>query len=128
LKSQVERSRSVPVLLLFGYKVTRMEWLQLGNIFLRSGTIPLQKKSMGRSRSVPSPLAQLALPSVRSSSRASLCNQTKNRAALFQFTLQPNKKQSRFVQAYQTQNRAATFLESGIERLYSTWLLNQTLP
>jgi hypothetical protein len=43
LKSQVERSRSVPVLLLFGYKVTRMEWLQLGNILLRSGTIPLQK-------------------------------------------------------------------------------------
>jgi hypothetical protein len=43
LKSQVERSRSVPVLLLFGYKITRMEWLQLGNILLRSGTIPLQK-------------------------------------------------------------------------------------
>jgi hypothetical protein len=43
LKSQVERNRSVLVLLLFGYKVTRMEWLQLGNILLRSGTIPLQK-------------------------------------------------------------------------------------
>jgi hypothetical protein len=43
LKSQVERNRSVPVLLLFGYKVTRTEWLQLGNILLRSGTIPLQK-------------------------------------------------------------------------------------
>jgi hypothetical protein len=43
LKSQVERSRSVSVLLLFGYKVTRTEWLQLGNILLRSGTIPLQK-------------------------------------------------------------------------------------
>jgi hypothetical protein len=45
LKSQVERSRSVPVLLLFGYKVTRTEWLQLGNILLRSGTIPLQKNN-----------------------------------------------------------------------------------
>jgi hypothetical protein len=43
LKSQVERSRSVPVLFLFGYKVTRTEWLQLGNILLRSRTIPLQK-------------------------------------------------------------------------------------
>jgi hypothetical protein len=43
LKSQVERNRSVPILLLFGYKVTRTEWLQLGNILLRSGTIPLQK-------------------------------------------------------------------------------------
>jgi hypothetical protein len=43
LESQVERSRSVPVLLLFGYKLTRTEWLQLGNILLRSGTIPLQK-------------------------------------------------------------------------------------
>jgi hypothetical protein len=43
LKSQVERNRFVPVLLLFGYKVTRTEWLQLGNILLRSGTIPLQK-------------------------------------------------------------------------------------
>jgi hypothetical protein len=43
LKSQVEWSRSVPVLLLFGYKGTRTEWLQLGNIILRSRTIPLQK-------------------------------------------------------------------------------------
>jgi hypothetical protein len=43
LKSQVERNRSVPVLLLFGYKGTRTEWLQLGNILLRSETIPLQK-------------------------------------------------------------------------------------
>jgi hypothetical protein len=43
LKSQVERSHSVPVLLLFGYKGTRTELLQLGNILLRSGTIPLQK-------------------------------------------------------------------------------------
>jgi hypothetical protein len=43
LKSQVERNRSVPVLLLFGYKVTRTKWLQLGNILLKSGTIPLQK-------------------------------------------------------------------------------------
>jgi hypothetical protein len=43
LKSQIERNRSVPVLLLFGYKVIRTEWLQLGNILLRSGTIPLQK-------------------------------------------------------------------------------------
>jgi hypothetical protein len=32
-----------PVLLLFGYKGTRTEWLQLGNILLGSGTIPLQK-------------------------------------------------------------------------------------
>jgi hypothetical protein len=43
LKSQVERNRSVPVLLLFGYKETRTEWLHLGNILLRSRTIPLQK-------------------------------------------------------------------------------------
>jgi hypothetical protein len=43
LKSQVEQSCSVLVLLLFGYKVTRTEWLQLENILLRSGTIPLQK-------------------------------------------------------------------------------------
>jgi hypothetical protein len=43
LKSQVERNHSVLVLLLFGYKVTRTEWLKLGNILLRSGTIPLQK-------------------------------------------------------------------------------------
>jgi hypothetical protein len=43
LKSQVERNRFVTVLLLFGYKVIRTGWLQLGNILLRSGTIPLQK-------------------------------------------------------------------------------------
>jgi hypothetical protein len=46
---------------------------------------------------------------------------------MFQFTLQPNKKQSRSVPAYQTQNRAASFLESGMKRLRFTWLLNQTL-
>jgi hypothetical protein len=44
---------------------------------------------------------------------SSLCNQT---------------KQSRSVLAYQTQNRAAPFLESGMEQLRSSWLLNQTLP
>jgi hypothetical protein len=80
---------------------------------------------MGRSRSVSNPLPHLALPSVRSSSRASLCNQTKNRAAPFQFTLKPKKKRSRSVPAYQTQNRAAPFLESGMERLRSTWLLTK---
>jgi hypothetical protein len=83
---------------------------------------------MGRSRSVPSPLAQLALASVRSSSHASLFNQKKDGATLFQFIVQPNKKQSRSVLAYQTQNRVAPFLESGMEQLHSTWLLNQTLP
>ena len=82
LKSQVERSRSVPVLLLFGYKGTRTEWLQLG-IFSSDPEPFRSKKSTGRSRSVPD---------------------------------------------YQTQNRAAPFLESGMERLRSTWLLNQTLP
>jgi hypothetical protein len=44
------------------------------------------------------------------------------------FTLQPNKKQSRSVPDYQPPNRATLFLESGMERLRSTWLLNQTLP
>jgi hypothetical protein len=43
LRSQVEQNCSIPVLLLFGYNVTRTEWLQLENILLRSGTIPLQK-------------------------------------------------------------------------------------
>jgi hypothetical protein len=43
------------------------------------------------------------------------------------FTLQPNKKQNRSVPDYQTQNRAAPFLKSEMERLRSTWLLNQTL-
>jgi hypothetical protein len=61
---------------------------------------------MGRSRSVPIPLSQ---------SRS------------VPLTLQPNKKQNRSVPDYQTQNRAAPFLESGMERLRSTWLLNQTL-
>jgi hypothetical protein len=43
LKSQVERSRFVPVLLLFGYIVTRTEWLQLGPVRLyrnKPGFIP----------------------------------------------------------------------------------------
>jgi hypothetical protein len=61
---------------------------------------------MGRSHSVPIPLSQ---------SRS------------VPFTLQPNKKQNRSVPDYQTQNRATPFLESGMERLRSTWLLNQTL-
>jgi hypothetical protein len=105
LKSQVEWNRCVSVLLLFGYKGTRTEWLQLGNILLRSGTILLQK-STGRCRSVLIPLSQ-------------------SRSA--PFTLQPNKKQSRSVPDYQTQNRSVPFLESEIKRLRSIWLLNQTL-
>jgi hypothetical protein len=84
--------------LLFGYKGTRMEWLQLGNILLRSGTIP-PKKSTGWSRSILIPLSQ---------SRS------------VPFTLQPNKKQNHSVPDYQIQNRAAPFLESGMERLRST--------
>jgi hypothetical protein len=79
LKSQVERSRSVPVLLLFGYKVTRTEWLQSENILLRSGTIPLQKNQLDGAAPFPA----------RSHSHAlfrSLCNQTKNRAVPFKIT------------------------------------------
>jgi hypothetical protein len=77
------------------------------------------------------PLCWFAQPSHLSAGPGSvlrLFNQTKDGAVLFQFTLQPNKKQSRSVPVYQTQNRAAPFLESGMERLRSTWLLNQTLP
>jgi hypothetical protein len=105
LKSPVERNRSVLVLLLFGYKVIKTDWLQLGNILLRSGTIPLQK--INRTEPLRSQLSQSRSVS---------------------FTLQPNKKQSRSVPDYQTQNIAAPFLESGMERLRFTWLLNQTLP
>jgi hypothetical protein len=106
LKNQVERSRSVPVLLLFGYKGTRTEWLQLGNIVLRSGTIPLQKiKGTEPLRSHPA--LTVTLCSVHSATK---------------------QKQSCSVPDYQTQNRATPFLESGMERLRSTWLLNQTLP
>jgi hypothetical protein len=127
LKSQVEWSRSVPVLLLFGYKVTRTEWLQLENILLRSGTIPLQK--INGTEPLRSQPAHIARPPIRAQQLARLPLQpNKNRAALFQFTLQPNKKQSRSVPAHQTQNIAAPFLESGMERLHSTWLFNQTLP
>jgi hypothetical protein len=94
LKSQVERSRSAPVLLLFGYKVTKTKWLQLENILLRSGSIPLQKINRIK------PLRSHPALTV------TLCS----------------------VLDYQTQNRATPFLESGIEQLRSTWLLNQTLP
>jgi hypothetical protein len=62
LKSQVEWNRCVPVLLLFGYKGTRTEWLQLGNILLRSGTILLQK-TIGRCRSVLIPLSHRSVHS-----------------------------------------------------------------
>jgi hypothetical protein len=68
LKSQAERSRSIPVLLLFGYKVTRTEWLQLENILLRSGTIPLQK--INRTESLRSyPALTVTLHSVHSATK-----------------------------------------------------------
>jgi hypothetical protein len=68
LKSQVERNRSVPVLLLFGYKGTRTEWLQLGNILLRSGTIPLQK--INRTKPLRShPALTVTLRSVHSATK-----------------------------------------------------------
>jgi hypothetical protein len=71
LRSQVERNRSVPVLVLFGYKGTRTEWLQLENILLRSGTIPLQKiEGTERLRSQPALLT--ALSAGNDSGRSSL--------------------------------------------------------
>jgi hypothetical protein len=100
LKSQVERSRSVPVLLVFGYKVTRTKWLQLGNILLRSGTIPVQK--INGTEPLRFQPARTARPPIRAQQLArlplqpnkkteplcssSLCNQTKNRDAPFQLT------------------------------------------
>jgi hypothetical protein len=84
LKSQVEWSRSVPVLLLFGYKVTRTEWLQLGNILLRSGTIPLQK--INRTEPLRShPALTVTLRSVHS--------ETKQKTESFRSRL-PNTEQS----------------------------------
>jgi hypothetical protein len=68
-------------LLLFGYKVTRTEWLQLENILLRSGTIPLQKNQ-------PDGAAPFSSRSHSHAPFRSLCNQT--------------KKQSRSVPDYQT--------------------------
>jgi hypothetical protein len=87
LKSQVERSRSVPVLLLFGYKVIRTEWLQLGNILLRSGTIPLQK--INRTEPLRShPALTVTLRSVHPA--------TKQKTELLRSRL-PNTEQSGFV-------------------------------
>jgi hypothetical protein len=84
LKSQVERSRSVPVLLLFGYKVTRTEWLQLANILLRSRTIPLQK--INRTEPLHShPALTVTLRSVHSA--------TKQKTEPLRFRL-PNTEQS----------------------------------
>jgi hypothetical protein len=84
LKRQVEWSRSVPVLLLFGYKVTRTEWLQLGNILLRSGTIPLQK--INRTEPLRShPALTVTLRSVHS--------ETKQKTESFRSRL-PNTEQS----------------------------------
>jgi hypothetical protein len=82
LKSQVERSRSVPVLLLFGYKITRTEWLQLGNILLRSGTISLQK--INRTEPLRFQPARTARPPIRAQQ-------------LTRLLLQPNKGWSRSV-------------------------------
>jgi hypothetical protein len=114
LKRQIERSRSVPVLLLFCYKLTRTEWLQLKNILLRSGTISLQKinKKINGTEPLRSHPARTARLPIRAQQ-------------LVRLPLQQKKKQSRSVPAYQTQNRAAPFLESGMEQLCSTWLLNQ---
>jgi hypothetical protein len=97
LKSQVERSRSVPVLLLFGYKVTRTEWLQFGNILLRSRTIPLQK--INGTEPLRSQPARTARPPFHAQQLARL-------------PLQPNKKQSHSVpvhSATKQKNRAVPF-------------------
>jgi hypothetical protein len=95
-------------ILLFGYKVTRMERLQLGNILLRSGTIPLQKinrteplcsqpaRTVTRLRYIsphlslwwpPPPLGDSSTKQkMKPLCSSSLCNQIKNRVALFQLT------------------------------------------
>jgi hypothetical protein len=93
-------------LLLFGYKVTRTEWLQLGNILLRSGTIPLQK--INRTEPLRSqPARTVTLRSVHSA--------TKQKTEPLRSRL-PNTEQSGSVPRIR------------MERLRSTWLLNQTLP
>jgi hypothetical protein len=79
------RSRSVPVLLVFGYKVTRTEWLQLGNILLRSETILLQK--INGTEPLRSRPTRTGRPLIRVQQLACL-------------PLQPNKKHSRSVPVY----------------------------
>jgi hypothetical protein len=99
LKSQVEQSRSVPVLLLFGYKETRTEWLQLRNILLRSGTIPLQK--INGTELLHSQLARTARPPIRAQQLARL-------------PLQPNKKQSRSVPVHSATKQKTEPLRSSL--------------
>jgi hypothetical protein len=99
LKSQVERSRSVPVLLLFGYKVTRTEWLQLGNILLRSGTIPLQK--INGTEPLRSQPARTARPPIRAQQ-------------LVRLHLQPNKKQSRSIPVHSATKQKTEPLRSSL--------------
>jgi hypothetical protein len=99
LKSQVERSRSVPDLLLFGYKVTRMEWLQLGNILLKSGTIKLQK--INGTEPLRSQPARTARPLIRAQQLARL-------------SLQPNKKQSHSVPVHSATKQKTESLRSSL--------------
>jgi hypothetical protein len=99
LKSQVEQSRSVPVLLLFGYKVTRTEWLQLGNILLRSGTIPLQK--INGTEPLRSQPARIARPPI--------CAQQ-----LARLPLQPNTEQSRSVPVHSATKQKTEPLRSSL--------------
>jgi hypothetical protein len=99
LKRQVERSRSVSVWLLFGYKVTRTEWLQLENILLRSGTIPLQKINGTE------PLRSQPTPTACSLIRAQ---------QLARLPLQPNKKQSRSVPVHSATKQKTEPLRSNL--------------
>jgi hypothetical protein len=95
LKSQVEWSCFVPVLLLFGYKVTK--WLQLGNILLRSGTNPLQK--INGTEPLRSQTARTARPPIRAQQLARL-------------PLQPNKNQSRSVPVHSATKKTESLRSS----------------
>jgi hypothetical protein len=88
-----------PVLLLFGYKVTKTEWLQLGNILLRSVTNPLQK--INATEPLRSQTARTARPPIRAQQLAGL-------------PLQPNKKQSRFVPVHSATKQKTEPLRSSL--------------
>jgi hypothetical protein len=92
------------------YPTPKNQWDGAAPFLARSHSSP--SHPCAAARAPPSSTKQRMKPLCSSS----LCNQTKNRPASFQLT------------KHRTERLCSYFLESGIERLRSTWLLSQTLP
>jgi hypothetical protein len=106
---------------MFGFQRRRAEWL-LESIYSKYLECSRSTKTTGCERSCARERSPLSLPL-----HTHMTLQPNNeRSGSVLFYSSTKQKMERFRSARQTQNEMAQFLETGMEPLYPSWLLNQT--